>query len=140
MHRSFSRTPRTEPEGPPVSFDLDGEKFTCRDLLDAAAMYELGRRDLPANVAAVSFVKLCLVDDAEAERFERALYAGRDNAYVDEEVLREIVKHVVQSMSTRPTRRSSGSAGGPRTTTDSLTDDSRSDASTDLPTSPAPST
>lgn len=141
MHRSFTRTPRSQYEQPePVTFDLDGEKFTCREALDAAAMYELGRRDLPATVAAVSFVKLCLVDDDEAARFEAALYAGRDESVVDEELLREIVRHVVGSLTARPTMRSSGSAGGPPTTTDTSTDGSGSATSSVPSTSPAPST
>lgn len=139
MHRSFSRTPRSAytPPDAPASFDLDGEKFTCREALDAAAMYELGRRDLPATVAAVNFVKLCLVDDAEAERFESALYAARDDAVVDEELLREIVRYIIGTLTARPTMRSSGSAGGPPTTTTTSTDDSRSAESSDPATSPA---
>lgn len=140
MHRSFSRTRITDGDSAdvPVSFDIDGEKFTCRPMLDAAAMYELGRRDLPAAVAAVNFVKLCLRDDAEGERFVAALYAGRDDAIVEEEMLRDIVRHVVQSLTSRPTQRSSGSAGGPLITTDTSTDGSHSATSADFATSAAP--
>lgn len=133
MHRSFAfPEPDDDDEiAEPITFDVAGEKFACLDDMPASAMYALGRRQDAPVVRSVDFVRYVLADDDEEGRFLALLH--RRGSKVDDALLGEIVRYLTEAYTNRPTKRSGGSASGPRRTTTTSPDGSGSPASTAAP-------
>lgn len=115
-HRVFGNAQKQEKKSDPVTFDLLGETFTCKKKMPGAAILTFvheadsgeGSR---ATDALVNFIKRCLKNSDERDRFEE-LYnrepPDSDDGEVDIEVveiedLGEIAGWLVEQYSGRPT-------------------------------------
>ncbi len=131
MHRSFAFPDPLDSDDAldPITFDIEGEKFTCiaYRALPAGAMYAIGRRQDSPVVRCVEFLRLVLADADEEARFLALL--NRRGSRLDDVTLAQIVNYLTEAYAERPTQRSSGSAPGPRLTTATSPDGSTSPAS-----------
>lgn len=94
----------------PVAFQLGGYRFECLPLLPADTLFAylgsngVGARD--AHEAAVAFVVAQLADEADIDRFRKALGAADYTTAV------ALVEWMVEEYTGRPTQRPPGSPDG----------------------------
>lgn len=108
-HKSFSTKPRE-----PVTFDIDGERFTCHDQIPVTSLLDYASRLMPDASSqevrftasdVLDFFKLVMPED-EHERFMKFIDDPVRN--VDLDTLGELLIFLVEAYGGRPTQPSSG--------------------------------
>lgn len=117
--RSFKTTKRE-----PITFDIDGEEFTCIPSLPGIYLIEfLGVMATEDNAKQASLVAELFKMIMEESEYERFMKYVRDPLHdVDLSTLVQIADFVTGEAAARPTEQSVPSATGPDTTLDTLTE------------------
>ena len=113
-HRSFST--RSKASQPPVTFDLDGTKFTCRAQVPGTVLLEHVERLSDGKTAAAELLTIWrdVFDEDEHKAFRE--YVDAPDNLVDVQDLGEVLSFVLGELSGRPTPASSPSQRGRSTT------------------------
>lgn len=133
IHRSFT----SRATGAPITFDLNGETFTCRPTVPGAILLDIteahSRNDKMATV--LEFAKLydAAIIDEDAERFAKLI---RSPGGPDLDTLLELGAWLMEVIGNRPLERPSESGNGRSPSGPGTTGKRSSKASTS---SPAPS-
>lgn len=133
-HHSFTTRTADDPDAEPlepVSFDIDGERFTCRADLPGTLLFEhfarLGGGVVMSAGALLSFFEQAM-EPAEYERFRK--FCDDPDRDVDAQLLGDIYTHLLTEYNTlRPTKRPSRSSRGRSSTAPTSTGASSSPGS-----------
>lgn len=114
-HKSFQRKPKITV---PVSFDIDGEQFTCVPQIPGAVLLDfIGDADSDdggrAAEALIGFLENVVIQE-ERERFIG--YIRSPETLIEIELLADICEYLVGEYAQRPTQPPTASADGPSTT------------------------
>lgn len=110
----------------PVTFDIDGEEFTCKPSLTGAVLWNyeellVSTAGSPGKQAEAIFSFFEeIMDASEYERFRK--YVDDPERNVPAPLLGQIWLDLLEQYAGRPTERSSGSPRGPRKTRASSTE------------------
>lgn len=112
-HKDFGRSLRVD-EYSDVSFDLNGETFSCRPAIPGAKMLDFvkqadGENGAAAAEALLSFLREVLLEE-DWDRFEEMV--NDSEVIVEVETLGEITGWLVEQYAERPTKERSRSASG----------------------------